>query len=114
MAARVVLDSRPNPFRIKRKPFVVCSGMPDAFQIVGISVVESLAQLQEYLWTLQNQRLDALRLLTNVITIIRSDVDDPDSFEFYPGAQWIVEDPARSASFSSTRPPPRSPWRRSR
>ena len=92
---KVVLDSRPNPFRIKRKPFVVCSGLPDAFQMVGISVVESLAQLQEYLWTLQNQRIDALRLLTNVISIIRSDVDDPDSFEFYPGAQWIVEDPSQ-------------------
>jgi hypothetical protein len=92
---RVVLDSRPNPFRIKRKPFVVCSGLPDGFQFVGISVVESLAQLQEYLWTLQNQRIDALRLLTNVISIIRSDVDDPDSFEFFPGAQWIVEDPSQ-------------------
>ena len=32
---KVVLDSRPNPFRIKRKPFVVCSGLPDAFQMVG-------------------------------------------------------------------------------
>jgi hypothetical protein len=92
---KVVLDSRPNPFRIKRKPFVVCSGLPDAFQMVGISVVESLAQLQEYLWTLQNQRIDALRLLTNVISIIRSDVDDPDSFELFPGAQWIVEDPSQ-------------------
>ena len=42
-------------------PFVVCSAMPDAFQIPGISVVEALAQLQEMLWTLQNQRLDVLR-----------------------------------------------------
>src|SRR5215471_10562461 len=91
----VVLASRDNPLRIKRKPFVVCSAMPDAFQMVGLSVIEALAQLQEYLWTLQNQRLDALRLLTNVITIIRSDVDDPDSFEFFPGAQWIVEDPGQ-------------------
>ena len=63
--------------------------------MAGISVVESLAQLQEYLWTLQNQRIDALRLLTNVITLIRSDVDDPDAFEFFPGAQWIVEDPGQ-------------------
>jgi hypothetical protein len=94
-ARKAVLASRPNPFRIKRKPFVTCSALPDAFQMVGISVVESLAQLQEYLWTLQNQRIDALRLLTNVISIIRSDVDDPDSFEFYPGAQWIVEDPSQ-------------------
>jgi hypothetical protein len=92
---QVVLADVPNPFKIKRKPFVMCSAMPDAFQMVGISVMESLAQLQEYLWTIQNQRLDALRLLTNVITLIRSDVDDPDSFEFYPGAQWIVEDPGQ-------------------
>ena len=96
-ARKVVLASRENPLRIKRKPFVVCSAMPDAFQVPGISVVESLAQIQEYLWTVQNQRLDALRLLTNVITIIRSDVDDVDSFEFYPGAQWIVEDPGQVA-----------------
>lgn len=94
-ARKVVLASRENPLRIKRKPFVFCSAMPDAFQIPGISVVETLAQIQEYLWTIQNQRIDALRLLTNVITLIRSDVDDPDSFEFYPGAQWIVEDPGQ-------------------
>ena len=30
-----------------------------------------------------------------MITLIRSDVDDPDAFEFYPGAQWIVEDPGQ-------------------
>jgi hypothetical protein len=90
-----VLASVKNPLKIKRKPFVVCSAMPDAFQMVGISVIESLAQLQEYLWTLTNQRIDALRLATNIITLIRSDVDDVDSFEFFPGAQWIVEDPGQ-------------------
>ena len=69
--------------------------MPDAFQIPGISVVEALAQLQEMLWTLQNQRLDVLRMLANLITLIRSDVDDPDAFEWAPNAQWFVEDPAQ-------------------
>jgi hypothetical protein len=90
-----VLSSKFDPLRIKSKPFVMSSSMPDAFQFVGMSVIESLAQIQEYLWTLQNQRIDALRLLTNVITTIRSDVDDPDAFEWYPGAQWIVEDPGQ-------------------
>ena len=92
---QVVLASKFDPLRIKAKPFVMTSSMPDAFQFVGMSVIESLAQIQEYLWTLQNQRIDALRLLTNVITTIRSDVDDPDAFEWYPGAQWIVEDPGQ-------------------
>ncbi|HET6315974.1 MAG TPA: hypothetical protein VFG86_05930, partial [Chloroflexota bacterium] len=88
----VVLADRPNPFWNGRMPFIVCSAMPDAFQIPGISVVEALAQLQEMLWTLQNQRLDVVRLLANLITLIRSDVDDPDAFEWAPNAQWFVED----------------------
>src|SRR4029077_2286 len=92
---QVLLASQFDPLRINSKPFVLSSSMPDAFQFVGMSIIESLAQIQEYLWTLQNQRIDALRLLTNVITTIRSDVDDPDAFEWYPGAQWIVEDPGQ-------------------
>jgi len=92
---RVVLQDIPNPYRHGRKPFVVTSAMPDAFQMDGISVVEALGQLQSMLWTIQNQGLDALRLNGNPVTLIRSDVDDPDAFEFHPGAQWIVEDPGQ-------------------
>ena len=47
------------------------------------------------MWTLQNQRLDVVRMLANVITLIRSDVDDPDAFEWAPEAQWFVEDPGQ-------------------
>ena len=92
---KVVLSDIPNPYRHGRKPFVICSAMPDAFQMDGISVVEALAQLQQMLWTIQNQRIDNLRLAGNLITLIRTDVDDPDSFEFHPGAQWFVEDPGQ-------------------
>lgn len=92
---KVVLSDIPNPYRHGRKPFVVTSAMPDAFQMDGISVVEALGQLQQMLWTMQNQAIDSLRLAGNLITLIRSDVDDPDSFEFHPGAQWIVEDPGQ-------------------
>ena len=91
----VLLRDDPNPFWNGRLPFVVCSAMPDAFQIPGISVVEALAQLQEMRWTLQNQRMDVVRMLSNLITIIRSDVDDPDAFEWAPNAQWFVEDPGQ-------------------
>ena len=91
----VQLDSRKNPLWQGRMPFTICSSMPDAFQIPGLSVVEALAQLQEMLWTLQNQRLDVVRMLANLITLIRSDVDDPDAFEWAPNAQWFVEDPGQ-------------------
>ena len=91
----ILLKDRPNPFWNGRLPFVVCSSMPDAFQIPGLSVVEALGQLQEMLWTLQNQRLDVVRMLANLITLIRSDVDDPEAFEWAPNAQWFVEDPGQ-------------------
>jgi hypothetical protein len=61
----------------------------------GISVVEALGQIQQMLWTVQNQSIDNLRLSGNQITLIRSDVDDMDAYEYHPGAQWIVEDPAQ-------------------
>jgi hypothetical protein len=87
----VLLWDRPNPNWNGRMPFVVCSAMPDAFQIPGISVVEALAQLQNMLWTLQNQRLDVIRLLANVITLVRSDVEDAEGFVWGPNQQWLVE-----------------------
>ena len=92
---QVVLKDRPNPLWMGRMPFVICAGMPDAFQIQGLSVVEALAQLQEMLWTLQNQRLDAVRMMANVITLVRADVDDLESMIWEPGAQWLVEDPGQ-------------------
>ena len=91
----VLLSDKPNPLWNGRMPFVVCASMPDAFQVQGLSVVEALAQLQEMLWTLQNQRLDVVRMLANLITLIRSDVDDPEAFEWAPNAQWFVEDPGQ-------------------
>ena len=88
----VLLRDESNPLWNGRLPFTVCASMPDAFQIPGLSVVEALGQLQNMLWTLQNQRLDVVRLMANLITLIRSDVDDPEAFEWAPNAQWFVED----------------------
>ena len=89
----VLLRNDFNPFTHGRKPFVICSVIPDLFQIPGVSVIEGLAQMQEMLWTLTNLRLDATRIAANVITMIRGDVDDPEQYEWAPEAQWIVPDP---------------------
>jgi len=89
----VLLRNDVNPFRHGKKPFVVCSAIPDLFQIPGISVIEGLAAMQEMLWTLTNMRLDATRIASNVITLIRGDVDDTEQYEWAPEAQWIVPDP---------------------
>jgi len=88
----IVLRDDVNPFNHGMKPFVVTSAIPDSFQIPGVAVVEGLAQMQEMLWTLMNMRFDSLRMLGNPITIMRSDVDDPDDYEWAPQKTWIVDD----------------------
>src|SRR3990172_5490824 len=93
----VLLADKPNPFWFDHLehpyPFVVCSGTPDLFTIPGISEVELMAELQEMLWTLINQRLTNLQLVNNAIFLIAEDVEDPDSFEFAPGERWLVPRP---------------------
>jgi hypothetical protein len=89
----VVIRNEPNPFHHGEKPFVVASAIPDMFQIPGISVIEGLAQMQEMLWSLMNQRLDVTKMASNLITLIRGDVDNAGDFEWAPLAQWIVDDP---------------------
>lgn len=88
----VCLRRARNPHWHGRKPFVVCSAIPDMFQIPGVSVIEGLAQMQEMFWTLQNTRLDATRMAANLIKVIRGDVENSDEFEWAPNADWFVRD----------------------
>lgn len=83
---------RKNPFYHGEYPFVVASMNPDLFKVQGISQVGKIKHLQDALWDLMNQRHANLQLLNNNVYAIRSDVEDPDSFEFEPGARWLVED----------------------
>jgi hypothetical protein len=80
-----------SPFNHGEYPFSLGSQMGHPFQTGGISDMEVIAELQEILWELMNQRLDNVELINNAIMLIRSDVEDPEAFEWYPGAQWPVE-----------------------
>lgn len=92
---KVLLADRPNPFWFDRLqhpyPFVVCSAMPDLFVIPGISEVEVMLDIQEMLWSMLNQQIDAQQLMANVITLVRDDVDTR-NFEWAPGEYWSVPD----------------------
>jgi hypothetical protein len=83
------------PFYFETPPFVACSTQSDLFKVVGISQVEKIMSLQEMIWDVSNQRLDNLRLMNNAIFYFRPDLEDPDAYEFEPGAQWPVEDPTQ-------------------
>lgn len=91
------------PFFHEDVPFVVLTTQPDLFRIPGISQVEKVAHLQTLLWSIQNQSLDNLRLVNNAIFWFRPDIEDPDAYEFYPGARWPVEDPQQIQAWT---PPP--------
>ncbi len=92
-------EEETNPFWHGEYPFVLGSSMPQPFSPRGVSDIELIEELQEILWELMNQRLDNIELINNAIMLIRSDVDDPDAFEFYPGAKWPVDDVNSVAPF---------------
>jgi hypothetical protein len=94
---RAVLASHKEkyPFFFETPPFVACTTQSDLFKVVGISQVEKAMPLQKMIWDVMNQRLDNLRLINNAIFFFRPDLEDPDAYEFEPGAQWPLEDPTQ-------------------
>jgi hypothetical protein len=92
---KVLLRNDPNPFDHGMKPFVEFSTMPQPYQVGGTSDVELVKHLQDAAWLMLNQRIDNVNLLNNAIILMRSDVDDPDNYEFEPGARWLVDDIAQ-------------------
>lgn len=88
-----------------QKPFVVVSSMPQPFQFIGTSDMESIAHLQNALWTSINQTADNVALLNNAIFIISSSTDD-EEMEFAPGEFWQLENPAQDFNQWSPQPLP--------
>ncbi len=87
----VLKPKQRNPFWHGEYPFSVVSALPQPFSFTGTSTIELIEELQSILWELGNQRLDNVELINNAIMLIRSDVEDPDAFEHYPGARWEVD-----------------------
>jgi hypothetical protein len=81
------------PYWHQQFPFVSMSLAPFPFSIQGLSLVEKLAPLQDAYWDLLNQTFDNNRLINNAIIIMASDYDDPDAFEYAPGAVNTADRP---------------------
>lgn len=90
--AVVLRDIEDNPFWHGVYPFIVGSSSPMPFSTIGMSEIELIEDVQSMLWEVGNQRLDNTELVNNAVHLIRNDVMDPEAFEFYPGARWMVED----------------------
>lgn len=92
-ARRVLLYQGDWPFWHQEYPFVAMSLAPFPFSIQGLSLVEKLSDMQMAYWDLLNQTRDNTKLLNNAVILMASDYDDPDSFEYAPGAVNIVDNP---------------------
>lgn len=90
---RVLLRQGPWPFWHQQYPFVAMSLAPFPFSIQGLSLVEKIAPLQSAYWDLLNQTFDNNKLINNAIVLMATDYDDPDSFEYAPGAVNTVDRP---------------------
>jgi hypothetical protein len=90
---RTLLLQQDWPFWHQQFPFVSMSLAPFPFSIQGLSLVEKLAPLQDAYWDLLNQTFDNNRLINNAIIIMASDYDNPDAFEFAPGAVNTADRP---------------------
>lgn len=90
-ARRVQLAQKEWPFWHGEYPFVTTSLAPFPFSLQGLSLVEKLKDLQDAYWDLLNQTADNTRLINNAIVNVASDMDDPDSYEYAPGAVNVVE-----------------------
>lgn len=75
-------------------PFVIVNSMPQLFTTQGMSTMELVYRLQDLLWFMQSQRMDNIELINNAILLIRKDIEDPEAFEWFPGARWPVTSPA--------------------
>lgn len=98
-ARRTLLLQQDWPFWHLEFPFVTMSLAPFPFSIQGLSLVEKLAPLQDSYWDLLNQTFDNNRLINNAIVIMAADYDDPDSFEWAPGAVNTADRPEQVQFF---------------
>ena len=92
-ARRVLLHQGDWPFWHRQFPFVAMSLAPFPFSIQGLSLVEKLADMQQAFWDLLNQTRDNTKLINNAIILLAADYDDPDAFEYAPGAVNTVDRP---------------------
>lgn len=98
-ARRTLLLEQSWPFWHREFPFVTMSLAPFPFSIQGLSLVEKLAPLQDAYWDLLNQTFDNNRLINNCIVVMASDYDDPDSWEWAPGAVNTADRPEQVQMF---------------
>src|SRR6185312_12246456 len=104
---QVVIRDDPNPHWHGQKPVCIATGRPDLFKLQGIPETELVDHLQEALWTIQNMRMDQLKMsVMRGLTYREGGVPDPNMLILRPRYRWPVSD---HDDIKFTDPPPLPP-----
>lgn len=87
----ILLRDEPNPFLHGRLPFVTGSTQPAIRRIPGISEVANIAPIQDYIWAIENMRIDAAKLAINPPFKYRSTASGGREFKVVPGGRIPVD-----------------------
>lgn len=90
----VVIQREANPFDHGKLPFVLLNLIDDLYSLEGLSPVELVQDLQACRWEFLNQSVDNIRLTNNAIVMMSDTTNDPDAFQYFPGARNFVRDPS--------------------
>jgi hypothetical protein len=88
---RICIRDEPNPFDHKRKPFIDFTPMPRPFQLQGMSIIDTINDINESLSTLMRQISDAITLIVNPVYKSTGGVDWG-NFVMQPGAHLDLDD----------------------
>jgi hypothetical protein len=88
---RICIRDCPNPFDHKRKPFIDFTPMPRPFQLQGMSIIDTINDVNEALSTLMRQVSDAITLIVNPVYKSTGGVDWG-NFVMQPGAHLDLDD----------------------
>jgi hypothetical protein len=89
----VILQEDPCPFDHARIPFVTTCSIPQPGSFVGISEVEAIESIQDYIWAVENMRVRGAALAINPPFLYRRTMKGGSKFVIEPGGRIGVDSP---------------------
>lgn len=89
---QILLKDGPGPYTMTSYPVTISNTRPDMFRIEGVSESELIDHLQQAHWTVDNLRMEQLKMTVMRGMTVRQTVPDLASLIFRPNYQWVVTD----------------------
>lgn len=87
VAGGVLIRNQLTPYAHLDLPYATFRSQPSNHSLVGLSEVENIEHIQEAIWTLDNQRIDAISLTLNPVFKVDPTIRGWKNITFRPGAK---------------------------